>query len=447
VNLVGRSFARDAWAQALSAEAFVRSMLDFERALAAAEADAGVIPAEAARLIAAVCDDLRPSPETLARDGKKSGSLAVPLVKALTEKVARADPRAAAFVHYGSTSQDVLDTALVLCLVPCLADADRVLATSVRHLAGHARRHAGVVMLGRTLMQAATPITAGLKIARWAAALHRCRRRLSVARERALCVQLGGAVGTLEALGDKRAAVRRGVAERLGLGDAPAWHDHRDELLRLMGELAIVTATVGKIARDVALLSQAEVGEMLESAPIKGVGGSSAMPHKRNPVACLQAITAAERAPGLMATLLSGAVGEHERALGGWQAGLVTMPELVDAAGSALDAIERIAAGLVVDAERMKVNVDALQGLVFSERLTRVLARETDRDSALALVDDWSATAVKEHRHLRDIARGARPALARQLDDVFSFEVVVAELAPVLDEVLAPVEGDAAEPP
>ena len=296
-------------------------------------------------------------------------------------------------------------------------------------------------MLGRTLMQPATPITAGLKIARWAAALHRCRRRLSAARERALCVQLGGAVGTLDGLGARRAAVRRGVAERLGLGDTRAWHEHRDELLRLMAELAIVTATVGKIARDVALLSQAEIGEMLESAPAMGVGGSSAMPHKRNPVACLQALVAAARAPGLMATLLSGAVGEHERALGGWQAELVTIPELVDAAGSALDALERIAAGLVVNAERIQANLDALRGLVFSERLARVLARETDRASALALVDDWSTAAVRDRRHLRNVALAARPSLAGQVDDVFSLEAIVTELAPVLDEVLAEVAG------
>ena len=313
-------------------------------------------------------------------------------------------------MHYGSTSQDVLDTALVLCLRPCLADADRVLAASVSRLAGHARRHAGVVMLGRTLMQPATPITAGLKIARWAAALHRCRLRLGAARDRALCVQLGGAVGTLDALGGQRAAVRRGVAERLGLGDTRAWHDHRDELLRLMAELAIVTATVGKIARDVALLSQAEIGEMLESPPAKGVGGSSAMPHKRNPVGCLQALAAAARAPGVVATLLSGAVGEHERALGGWQAELVTIPELVDAAGSALDALERISGGLVVNAERMRANLDALQGLVFSERLARLLARDTDRAKALALVDDWSTAAVAEGRHLQG-RRPRRPAV------------------------------------
>jgi 3-carboxy-cis,cis-muconate cycloisomerase len=443
MNLVGRGFARDTFAQALSAEAFVRAMLDFERALAEAEGDAGVIPQDAARVIAAVSADLSLDPEALARDGKRSGSLAVPLVKALTDRVARADARAAAFVHYGSTSQDVLDTALVLCLKPCLADADRVLATAVSRLAGHARRHTGVVMLGRTLMQPATPITAGVKIARWAAALHRCRLRLVEASERALCIQLGGAVGTLEALGDQRASVRHGLAMRLQLGPARTWHDQRDELLRAMAELTIVTETIGKIARDLALLSQAEVGEMLESPPTKGVGGSSAMPHKRNPVACLQALTAAARAPGLMATLLSSSVAEHERALGGWQAELVTIPELVDAAGSALDALERIAAGLVVNAARMRANLDALQGLVFSERLARVIARDTDRASALALVDDWSTVAVAERRHLRDVAVAARPDLAGQLDEVFSLDAIVRELTPVLDETLAGIPREA----
>jgi 3-carboxy-cis,cis-muconate cycloisomerase len=418
-------------------------MLDFERALAGAEAEAGLVPPEAAQVIAKACADLSLSPDALAAEGKRSGSLAVPLVKALTEHVAQVDPRAAAFVHFGSTSQDVLDTALILCLKPCLADADGVIAGSVSRLATHARRHAGAVMLGRTLMQPATPITAGVKIARWAAALHRCRLRLAETRERALCIQLGGAVGTLDAIGGKRAMVRNGLAMRLRLHEARAWHDQRDELVRLMAELAIVTTTVGKIARDVSLLSQAEVGEMLEAAPVKGVGGSSAMPHKRNPVACLQALTAAARVPGLMATVLSGSVGEHERALGGWQAELVTIPELLDAAGGALDALERIAGGLVVNPERMKANLEALQGLVFSERLARLIARETDRASALALVDDWSAVAVKERRHLKDVAVAARPSLAGHIDDVFSSEAIVAELVPVLDETLAGLPPDA----
>jgi 3-carboxy-cis,cis-muconate cycloisomerase len=163
------------------------------------------------------------------------------------------------------------------------------------------------------------------------------------------------------------------------------------------------------------------------------------MPHKRNPVACLQALAAAARAPGLMATLLASSLGEHERGLGGWQAELMTIPELMDAAGSALDALERIAAGLVVNAERMRANLDALQGLVFSERLARLLAREMDRAAALALVEAWSALAVREHRQLRDVARAARPALGDRLDAVFSLEAIVAELAPVLDETLAAI--------
>jgi 3-carboxy-cis,cis-muconate cycloisomerase len=443
VNIVGRGFAREAFTQALSAEAFVRAMLDFERALTGAEADAGLVPPDAAQVIARVCAELTLSPDALAAEAKRSGSLAVPLVKALTEHVARVDRRAAAFVHFGSTSQDVLDTALVLCLKPCLADADQVLAESVRRLAAHARRHAGTVMLGRTLMQPATPITAGVKIARWAAALHRCRLRLAETRERALCIQLGGAVGTLDAIGGKRAMVRNGLAMRLRLHEARAWHGEPDELIRLMTELALVTTTVGKIARDVSLLAQAEIGEMLESVPMKGVGGSSAMPHKRNPVACLQALTAAARVPGLMATLLAASVGEHERALGGWQAELVTIPELLDAAGGALDALDRIADGLVVNGERMRANLDALHGLVFSERLARLIAHDTDRAAALALVDDWSAVAVKERRHLKDIALAARPALAGPIDAVFSFDSLVEELAPVLDETLAGIAPDA----
>ena len=181
---------------------------------------------------------------------------------------------------------------------------------------------------------------------------------------------------------------------------------------------------------------------MLESPPVKGVGGSSAMPHKRNPVACLQALAAAARVPGLVATLLSGSAGEHERSLGGWQAELATIPELVDATGGALDALEHIAAGLVVNPERMRANLESLHGLVFSERLARVLAGDTDRASAQALVDEWCALAIKERHHLKDVAVAARPSLAGQIDGVFSLEAVVGELAPVLEEALAGIPAD-----
>ena len=434
-NLLSRTLSRKSFTESLGEEAFVQAMLVFESALARSQAQAGLIPVDSANVIAAACRTLKIQAAALAEDGRLAGSLAIPLVKALTAHVHALDPRAAAFVHYGATSQDVLDTASMLCMKPCITEIDCVLGESIARLAGHARRHAAVVMLGRTMLQPATPITAGLKIARWAVALSRCRARLAVAAKRALCVQLGGPVGTLDALGSKRSQVRGLLAAQLALTEARAWHSHRDELLALASELAILVTTVGKIARDVALLSQAEVGEMLESAPRKGVGGSSAMPHKRNPVACLQAIAAATRAPGLLATLLHAAGQEHERALGGWQAELATLPELVETAGSALDALERISTGLVVNADRMKQNLESLQGLVFSERLSRLLMLSMDRVAAQSLVDDWCSSAVSEKRQLRDVVAAGRPDL--EVGEVFSLDALMRELAPVLEEELA----------
>lgn len=433
-NLLARTLSRASFSVALGEEAFVRAMLAFESALARSEADAGVIPPEAASVIEAACAGLKVPSQKLAEEGKVAGSLAIPLVRALTEQVRASNPQAASFVHYGSTSQDVLDTASILCMQPCVAEADRVLAQAIALLADHARRNAATVMLGRTMMQPAIPITAGIKIARWATALSRCRVRLAEAARRALCVQLGGPVGTLDALGPKRVQVRRGVADRLGIADARPWHSQRDELLSFASALAILVATVGKIAGDIALLSQAEVGEMLEAVPKKGVGTSSAMPHKRNPVACLQALAAAARAPGLLATMLH-ATHEHERAIGGWQAELATLPELVETAGGALDAIERIAASLVVDPARMRQNLESLNGLVFSERLSRLLMNSMDRAGAQSQVDDWCAAAVAGQRHLRNVVREARADL--DLTAVFSLEALVQELKPVLDEELA----------
>lgn len=433
-NLLAHTLTRASFADALGEEAFVRAMLRFESALARSEADAGVIPSGAADAIEAACASAKLSARRLAEEGKLAGSLAIPFVKALTEQVRVADPKAASFVHYGSTSQDVLDTAMVLCMLPCVSEADRVLRKAIALLVRHARENAGAVMLGRTMMQPAIPITAGIKIARWATALHRCRARLAETGARALCVQLGGPVGTLDALGTKRVEVRRGVAKRLGIADARSWHTHRDELLSFASALAILVATVGKIAGDIALLSQAEVGEMLEAAPRKGVGTSSAMPHKRNPVACLQALAAAAQAPGHMATLLH-AAHEHERAIGGWQAELATLPDLLETAGGALDALERIAAGLVVNPARMLQNLEALHGLVFSERLSRLLMQSMDRASAQSQVDDWCAAAVAGQRHLRDVVAAARADL--DLVTVFSLDAIVLELTPVLDEELA----------
>jgi 3-carboxy-cis,cis-muconate cycloisomerase len=280
-------------------------------------------------------------------------------VRLLREAVGRTSPAHASQLHFGATSQDVLDTAMVLCLKPCLEEADRALDAAVRALARRAREHRATPMLGRTLMQPAIPITAGLKIGRWATALAADRERLAEAAAVGLAVQLGGPVGALEGMAGKGPAVRHRLALHLGLADAPAWHSHRNAWLDLLGRMAQVTATAGKIARDVALMAQPEVGEMLEAAPREGVGASSAMPHKRNSVGCVHALAAATRMPGLLAAAHAAAAGEHERALGAWQSEGSTVPEIAGALGSSLDFLETITASLVVNAERMKANVVA----------------------------------------------------------------------------------------
>jgi len=359
VSLTSRTFARASFEAAFAAPAFARAMLDFEAALAAAEAGEDLIPSESAHAIETACARMVVDVEALVGEGKRAGTLVVPLVAQLRSAVGETSATAAAHVHFGSTTQDVIDTALALCLRTCLEEADRALESCVRALARRARENRATPMLGRTLMQPAIPITAGLKIARWASALMHDRERLAEAMAAGLAVQLGGSVGALEAFGDKGAAVRHRMALRLGLADAPAWQAHRNAWIDLLDRIGLIVVTAGKIARDISLASQPEVGEMRESPPLAGVGASSAMPHKRNPVGCVQALAAAIRMPGLLASLHASAISENERALGGWQAELILVPEIAGALGSSLDFLDTIAAGLVIDANRMKANLDA----------------------------------------------------------------------------------------
>jgi 3-carboxy-cis,cis-muconate cycloisomerase len=358
-SLAARTLARPSFEKAFDAPAFVAAMLEFECALAQAQAAEGLVPAGAAKAIAAACASIRIDADELVAEGKRSATLAVPLVRLLKAQVARGAQDLARHVHFGATSQDVLDTAMALCLKPCLEEADRALEATVRALARRAREHRATPMLGRTLMQPALPITAGLKVARWAAAIAQDRDRLAESQAVGLAVQLGGPVGALEALGAKGPAVRRRLALRLGLADARAWHSHRNAWIDLLDRIAQTVLTAGKIARDLSLLAQPEVGEMREAPPSEDAGRSSAMPHKRNPVACVHALAAATAMPGLVATLHAAGIAEHERALGGWQAELAVVPAIAAALGTSLDFLETIAASLVIDAPRMSANLAA----------------------------------------------------------------------------------------
>jgi 3-carboxy-cis,cis-muconate cycloisomerase len=391
---------------ALSDQARLQSMLDFEAALARAEARAGVIPEAAARTIAAHCSADRLDGEALARRAAAAGNLAIPLVEQLTALVARDDAAAAGCVHWGATSQDAIDTGLVLQLRQALARLEPELERLAGGLAALAEKHRRTPVAGRTWLQAAVPTTFGLKAAGWLDAVNRHRARLEAARSRALVLQFGGAVGNLAALGDKGWPVAEALAEELALPlpDLP-WHAHRDRLAELAAAFGLCIGTLGKIARDLSLGMQAEVGELSEPAA-PGRGGSSTMPQKRNPLGSAVALAAATRAPGLVATLLSAMVQEGERGLGGWQAEWETLTELTGLLGGALHHLTDAVVGLEIDAARMRENLDAQGGLIFAEGVQTALAARLGREKARRLVRGACDRARAESRPLRDVLAG-----------------------------------------
>jgi 3-carboxy-cis,cis-muconate cycloisomerase len=386
-----------------SQRSVLQAMLDFEAALARAQSAEGVIPAAAGAAIAAACRAELLDGDAIVGASGRAGSLAIPLVKSLTEAVAQRDADAAGYVHWGSTSQDVIDTALVMTSRRALALLDRDLGRLVDGLLALAERHGDAPVLARTLMQPAQVVSVGFKLVGWIAPLVRSRRRLHAAGASALKLQLGGAVGTLAVIGDKAPAVVRRVAEELQLAPAPgAWHTQRDEIVALGCEVGVLVGSLGKIATDLALMSQAEVGELAEPSGA-GRGGSSAMPHKRNPVAAMVALAAAQRVPQRVATLLGAMAQEHERGLGNWQAELAETVGLYTSAHGALKALADVAGALQVDTARMLRNIDALQGLVFAEAVAMQAARRIGKSRAHGWLEGQSHEAVRSGRHLREL--------------------------------------------
>ena len=383
--------------------ACLQNMLDFEAALARAEAAVGIIPVTAAGPIAAACKAESFDLAALADAATRSGNLAIPLVKALTANVAKADAEAARYVHWGATSQDVIDTATMLML---RAGIDALLGDIERAISGFAklaRQHRNTAVVARTWLQHALPMPFGLKLAEYAAALHRSRQRLKHLRGNTLALQFGGAAGTLAALGDKGLAVAEKLAQelKLPLPDAP-WHTHRDRIAEAASVFAIIAGTCGKIARDVSLMMQTDVAEAFEPSG-EGRGGSSTMPHKRNPVAAASALAAATMAPNLAATMFAAQVGDHERSAGPWHAEWPTLPMLMLVMSGALAAIVDIAEGLEVDTARMRANLHATQGLIMAEAVSMALAEKIGKSNAHHLIEAASKQAVAERKHLRDV--------------------------------------------
>lgn len=399
-------------------------MLDFEAALARAEARVGMIPASAAAPIGACCDIALIDLQQLASAAASAGNLAIPLVRQLTASVAQEDKEASKYVHWGATSQDAIDTGLMLQLRGALDLIEADLALLGDALAELAQRHRDTPVAGRTWMQHALPVTFGLKIAGWLDAMHRHQERIEGLRRRVLVLQFGGAAGTLSSLGESGMRVAQALAEELHLAlpDTP-WHTQRDRVAEVATVFGMLTGSLGKMARDISLHMQTDVAEASEPAD-EGRGGSSTMPHKRNPVACAAVLAAAVRVPPLVSTMLAGMVQEHERALGGWQAEWDTLPEIVQLTGGALQQMRQVAAGLTVDAQRMRSNLDTTRGQIMAEAVTLALGARMGRLAAHQLVETACHRASRSGQHLKD-------ALA--LDSAISAELSAEQIDRLLD--------------
>jgi 3-carboxy-cis,cis-muconate cycloisomerase len=411
-------------------------MARFEAALA--RASAGVVPAGHAETIARACKSAAFDVAKLANEARLAGTLAIPFVRELTAQV---PGDAARYVHFGATSQDVIDTGVVL----CLQEASQRVLGLVRRLgdaaAELADRHRDTPTLARTLLQPATPVPFGWKAAVWLSLLAIAFGRFRAAADEACVLQFGGAAGTLAAFGNEGDAIGTRLAKELGLRLPPIpWHSARDRFARFGAETAILAGAAGKIARDVSLLMQPEVGEALEPAGA-GRGGSSALPHKRNPAACLLALEAWQRAPGLAATLMVNLVTEHERGLGQWQAQWLTLRSLVCAAASGVSAMAETLERLEVRIEAMAANVERTQGLVFSEAVSLRLAQALGKPAAHALTEALCARAVTQKKHLREVlcadAEVARIVPTGELETLFDARRAFGSAQPMIDRVLA----------
>jgi 3-carboxy-cis,cis-muconate cycloisomerase len=389
----------------LSDESTVQRMLDFEAALASAEARAGVIPEGAAHTIAEHCRAQLFDLSLIVKQAAQAGNLAIPLVKMLTEAVAKDDRDAARFVHWGATSQDAIDTGFVLQLRDALQLIEKDLARLSDTLVALAMEHRNTPIVGRTWMQQALPSTFGFIVAGWLDALLRDRQRLREARSRILTLQFGGAVGTLAALRARGPGVAKALADelRLTLPESP-WHTQRDRVAESATLLGLLTGTLGKIAGDISLHSQTEIAELSEPTG-EGRGGSSTMPHKRNPVRCAIVLQAAARVPGLVATMLSAMPQEYQRGLGSWHAEWETLPQILRLTGGALHHLAQMLPSLHVDKERMLQNLEMTRGLIFAEAVSMALAERLGKMPAHQLLENAVNKARAEGRHLKDVLR------------------------------------------
>jgi 3-carboxy-cis,cis-muconate cycloisomerase len=415
-------------------------MLDFESALARAEAAAGIIPAAAAEAITSCCKAELFDLCAIADEAAQSGNLAIPIVKQLTSQVHRTAAEYVGFVHWGATSQDAIDTGTVLQLRQECKVLDDLLRRTCERLAALCDEYRDVPMAGRTWVQHAVPVTFGLVVAGWLDAMMRHRHRLAELTPRIVVLQFGGAAGTLASLGQRGLEVSRRLADDLGLAlPLVSWHAQGDRFAEAGAFRGLVMGTAGKIAQDLSLLMQTEIAEVAEPEAV-GRGGSSTMPHKRNPVACAAILTSATRVPGLVSTMFAAMLQEHQRGLSGWQAGWETLPEICRLTLGSLERLLELLNGLVVDREAMRRNLDRTQGLLMAEAVSMAVSEKVGKTRAHSMVEEASRRAIAQRITLREAVE-ADDALMQQvrpdqLEDLFDPLHYLGDTRKMIDAVL-----------
>lgn len=383
-------------------DAFLRAMLEVEGALARVQAKLGIIPSSAGEQISETAKTVSIDPQAIGQATQRDGVPVIALVKALREVLGTP---AAQYVHWGATTQDIIDTATVLQLRSAIQIIDKRLSELIHSLAGLADRHRLVVMAGRTHGQQALPVTFGLKVAGWLAPLLRHKKRLDAQRAGLLQVQFGGATGTLAVLGENGLTVMQALAQELDLNlPIMPWHNQRDGLAEFAGWLSMLTASQAKMAQDIILLAQNEVGEVVESGD-RNRGGSSAMPQKRNPVVSELIIAAARTNASLLSAVHNAMIQEHERATHGWQVEWLTLSQMIVLTSGALKNALFLADNLQVNGEKMRENLERSNYLLLAEAAVQALSAEIPRTKAHALVKKACGEAAAQDRSLIDVVK------------------------------------------
>ena len=448
-QLYASLFYQNEVTEIFSDRAVVSYMIEAEGALAQAQAQVGVIPASAAIAISQIAQTAidQIDFDTLAVATSLAGNIAIPFVKQLTAIVKQNNEDAARYVHWGATSQDILDTACILQCRAAMTHVEALTHQCYRTALAQAEQYRAQVMIGRTWLQQGLPITLGHKFARWASAFYRDLARIEAMKARVFTAQLGGAVGSLASLQAQGTAVVHAYSVQLQLSvPSCTWHGERDRIVEVASVLAIVTGSLGKMARDWSLMMQTEISEVFEPAA-KGRGGSSTMPHKRNPVAAASVLAAANRVPVLMSSLYQSMVQEHERSLGGWHAEWLALPEIFQLCAGALERTLDVLQGMQVNTQNMQRNLEYTQGLIMAEAVMMALAPHIGRLQAHHLVEDACKTAVAKGVHLRDVIAELDQVKnlfsVAQISEIFKPASYLGNIQDQIDAVLQEAKGEA----